>query len=224
MKFPLQAFVHVPKTGGTSFKHSCININFLKSEIYDYKGLMSFARASLDGMKFVNGHIPYGIHMMSWRQCDYFTLMRDPIDQIVSFYYFVRQGNYVHYKHPLLRDAMSLSLIDFARKHRNMQTKAIAGFPFGRILHGKIQLDMARRNLFQRFKFYGFLSDFDGFLSKWSNAYGLPHKSIYEKSKIMRKRPLVSELSRQEISALKDLQRLDLLLYEEAQDRSEHSV
>ena len=95
MKKPLlQVFVHIPKTGGTSFKKSCIVNNYKNSSIFNYRGLRHFALSSLRGVDFVDGHVGYGVHLMTHRKCEYFTLLRDPLDQAMSYYYFVRQCNY----------------------------------------------------------------------------------------------------------------------------------
>ena len=217
----LQVFVHIPKSGGTSFKRSCVFNNYKNSSIFKFNGLKNFALSSMQDIDFVDGHVCYGIHLLTRRKCDYFTLLRDPLDQAISYYYFVRQCNYPNYKHPLLAEALNFSLIEFTERYCNMQTRAIAGLGASKLskFSSGTLVEIAKKNLFSRFKFYGFLDKFEDFCLNWSNKYSKPYKSVYESTKITRNRPKVSDFNDSDLLMLKNIQKLDIELYRSARDR-----
>ena len=174
----------------------------------------------MQDIDFVNGHVSYGFHLLTRRKCDYFTLLRDPLDQAISYYYFVRQCNYPDYKHPLLTEALNSSLIEFTERYCNMQTRAIAGLGASKLskLSSYTLVAIAKHNLFNRFKFYGFLDKVEDFCLKWSDKYSKPFKSVYESTKITRSRPKTSELDDSDLLMLKNIQKLDIELYRSARD------
>ncbi len=97
---PVLIFLHVPKTGGTSLKE------FLKSkyERENYYEIAWNSETGLRGMDYLNqfialpqakrdrfdlilGHFPYGLHKFLSRPCMYVTLLRNPLERLLSFYH-----------------------------------------------------------------------------------------------------------------------------------------
>jgi hypothetical protein len=90
-------FLHIPKTAGSTFK-SIIKKNYKKKEIYELYSPNT--KASLEKLKIMSddekrkikiicGHVGYGIHRYLPQRCLYVTFLRDPVQRIVSHYYFV---------------------------------------------------------------------------------------------------------------------------------------
>ena len=186
--------------------------------IYKYSGLKNLAKTSMKKYLFINGHLPYGVHRFTRRRCEYFTLLRDPIDQAISHFYFIRQCNTTHYKHPLLSDAQNLSLLEFTKLHCNMQTVALAGILSTKI-YGRsspMLLKNAKRVLFNKLEFYGFLDHIEDFYKQWSYHYSMPFSYVEELSKKTINRPAVSDLTSSEITKLREIQSLDIDLYQAA--------
>lgn len=211
----LHLFTHIPKTGGTSFKHSVIELNVAPERVYKFKGLRRFLLDSLSSYTFVDGHFPYGVHLFTRQKCIYYTILRDPIDHAISFYNFVRQCDYPNYKHPLLDQAKRLSFMEFTEKHANLQTRMLAGFPWNRILNSNSprQLQIAMKHLEHKYCDFGFLHDLESFERKIAARFEWKCNPVYEQSKITRVRPKVQDLSREELKKLQTIQSLDLQLF-----------
>lgn len=55
------------------------------------------------GIRFVRGHVPFGIHELFAAPARYITLLRDPVERVVSSFYYLRQVPQVPI-FPLIRD------------------------------------------------------------------------------------------------------------------------
>lgn len=90
----LIVFLHLEKTAGTTFNHAIGQA--IGSQTYSWFGEAQLNEAYADGtverLHAVAGHFQYGLHRLVKRKCLYFTLVRDPIDRIESWYYYQKQA------------------------------------------------------------------------------------------------------------------------------------
>ncbi len=89
-------FNHMPKTGGTSM-HQFFEEVFGKDRVYRFRNrLITPDTLTIEKMsdtqrqyfKVFQGHFPYGYRSMIGKHAFYFGIIRDPIDRIVSDYYY----------------------------------------------------------------------------------------------------------------------------------------
>jgi hypothetical protein len=128
-------FLHIPKCAGSAFRdvlaanydirHAFIVRAPAEDHIALLKRLPEFERASL---RLVAGHVPYGIHELLPGPSEYVTFLRDPVDRVVSLYYFIRRDT----RHELHAAVRQMSLEEFARGElhpeiTNCQTRQLSG-------------------------------------------------------------------------------------------------
>src|ERR1700733_15654039 len=99
--------MHLPKTGGTSLS-SMVKHGFRNDEIFEwtrhgvdrYSGLniatqecchQYLAVFGLDRVRYVSGHVPFGLHRVFDRPAQYITVLRHPVERVVSTFYFQKQ-------------------------------------------------------------------------------------------------------------------------------------
>ncbi|WP_088547249.1 sulfotransferase family 2 domain-containing protein [Paenibacillus aquistagni] len=100
MNDSILVFVHIPKTGGVSL-FTYLSPHFKKEEIavftpivpkHDILDIVHMCNAPNSNIRFIEGHLPYGIHRHLNRPCEYITFVRDPIEQLLSMYFFIRRN------------------------------------------------------------------------------------------------------------------------------------
>jgi hypothetical protein len=110
-------FLHIPKTGGMTLMtalRSRYGSRMLKLQTLDKRRdtqLEALAEVPLSTRRrarLVSGHLYYGVHEYLPQECDYITLLREPVARVISYYYYVR-GHPKHWFHDgLVRSDMSL--------------------------------------------------------------------------------------------------------------------
>jgi len=219
-------FVHIPKTAGITLHHIIARqypaqalwlLRPHHESIREFKALSEERRAEI---RMLRGHIPYGLHIYCPRPVTYVTLLREPIDRVVSFYYFVRRAA----GHPLygyantpgttlrrfLEDRVSLEM-------DNMQTRLISGvwtdLGFGEC--DESTLALAKCNLEQHFGVAGLTERFDETLLLLKRAFGWQNV-YYVRHNVTRRRLSSSSLGKETLSALEANNQLDIQLYQHA--------
>jgi hypothetical protein len=170
-------FIHIPKTAGSTLRpimdrhyprHSICKLDFLPRDLDAFMQTPADTRSRI---RVLQGHFPYGLHEQLSVPADYLTLIREPVDRIISMYYWIR-GNEQHVLHRMVR---SMSLEDFAGSGfdiaTNHQTSLISGLKSDQ----PGALAVARDHLQNRIAAFGLNERFDESLLLFKKRLGWKH-------------------------------------------------
>jgi len=212
-------FLHVPKTAGTTLR-AIIERQYLGRDIYTIyddapdhhstSDLEELDEEARDRILVFCGHVPFGLHKRIGGALRYFTLLRDPVERVLSYYHHrmnlspTWQGNQV-------------SLMKFVLETRdievdNLQTRLLSGVsrPFGRCHEG--MLWTAIDNVERHFEVVGTSEMFDESLMLMKAALGW-ERPFYVRENESRGRRPAEHYSRVELETVRDHNRFDALLY-----------
>ena len=106
-----EIFLHIPKAGGSTL-YKIIGRNYNRNKIFHIHGakikesILNFKNLNyegLDSIKILTGHMGFGLHNHFQNESIYFTLLRNPVDRIISHYYYVlRKPNHYLYNLSLI--------------------------------------------------------------------------------------------------------------------------
>ena len=156
------------------------------------------------------GHFPFGAERtLGIADADRITILRHPIERLVSFYFYVRRRGP---EHALFRHAAG-SFAEFAASdhfelHNDMtrQLSGVAGTPDGQAL------SVAKHNLLHELKAFGTDDRFDESLLLFQRAFDW--RSIhYQRENVTERRPSLTEMDAQGLRTLERNNELDLELW-----------
>ncbi|MGH8247611.1 MAG: sulfotransferase family 2 domain-containing protein, partial [Gammaproteobacteria bacterium] len=104
-------FLHIQKTAGTAITD--IVLPYYWGSIIRHGEYRGRSVESLMNLQFVSGHFGYEYARPLIRSRYSFTFLRDPVERILSFYYFCRTLNSNQF--PVFQTARELDLTDFLR-------------------------------------------------------------------------------------------------------------
>ncbi len=225
MPSPTLIYLHLPKCGGTTLNR-LIEWEYPPLRIYSidpsffrwsYYRLLRWPAARLSGLSVIKGHMPFGIHKPLPQPATYITVLREPVERVISEYYFAR-----HYRlHPQHKRMQHLTLEDYAATtpHHNLQCKLLAGLPGPRdFLAGDCTehtLETAKANLAAHFTLAGLTERFDETLALLKILFGWKLNQ-YASFNITRARPVKSAIPAATQRLIAERNRFDVAIYQHA--------
>jgi len=215
-------YLHLPKCGGTTlnrlieWEYSPLRTYSIDPSFFrwSYYRLLQWPERRLAGLDVIKGHMPFGIHRRLPRPASYITVLREPVERVISEYYFAR-----HYRlHPQYKRMQNLSLEEYASTtpHHNLQCKLLAGMPGPRdFLAGDCTdetLETAKANLAAHFSVAGLTERFDETLALLKARFGWK-LNAYASFNVTRARPRKEAVPEAAQKIIAERNRYDVAIY-----------
>ena len=221
-------FLHLPKAAGTTLR-DVFSRQYKTDEIYELDGA-EFIKAQEDfkqldrdrkaQIKILMGHMYFGLHEYLPQPATYVTMLRNPIERVVSYYHFVKKLS-SHPDYELIK-AQNISIEDYCQmgreNMRNGQTRFLSGTKESEACSPQM-LERAKTHLQEHFSVVGIQEKFDESLLLLKDRLGWKKTPFYYQRNTNRASSYNrAEISPSTLSAIAKYNELDLELYEYAND------
>ena len=216
--------LHIPKTGGTTLRdiiqrqYRAKKILMIPKLEESENILKEISTSQINQLKLIQGHLKYGIHNHFHRSTKYFTIIRDPINRVLSTYYYVLSQK--NNPQNLSTSNNQMTIYDFVQSGVNPflingQTQLISGKTGNidnPIIESEELFSLAKENIENDFLFLGITEMFDETILILKNMLGwhMPYYSIANRTK---KKPNYDAVNPTIISFIKEHNQLDIKLY-----------
>ena len=222
-------FLHIQKTAGSSIV-DIARCYYRRKDIVSHGEYSRYKAEELKHVRFISGHFGYSYAKTLMESRYSFTFLRDPVERILSFYYYNRTRDIDEF--PMTRIAHEMDLEQFLKegmkntlvKSRiwNNQTWQLAE-GFGAIAGRGMEnygpehlLDMALSHLGE-FSYIGFLESFEDDQNIILSNLGIPIRKKTIHANATKGRLCTRDLSDSTLDLLAELTELDRELYQKAQ-------
>ena len=226
----LLIFLHIHKTGGTSFSHALRwgtafgKRHWVPPTDAQGKSFTSMPRAKRKQVRLLQGHFLYGIHEAYPGPTAYVTMMRDPVARIVSSYYYT-------IKTFPETSIQNISIEAFARgesvhREQNAQARRIAGVRKEEMdgVGADELYERAVANIENDFACVGLVERFDESVMLMRHLLDWTTYPLYLREKSGVKRPRGVDIPQATRTAIEDVNTVDCRLYNYAQNRLDSQI
>lgn len=221
---PTIIFLHILKASGSTLKF-LLNRCYPEENsytIYPHTGGSAEELAAMDQtrLQMVSGHFGFGIHEHIHRPTAYITVLRDPVERVLSNYYHEKRASISHL-YEALQDGMDIpAYIKFYVEELeadNVQTRMIAGNWYRRG-HGPCTDEMlatAKANLRDHFAVTGITERFDESFLLMKRQFGWRY-AFSPRFNVTKNRPQRAAVPAETIALIEKHNQYDRALYEYA--------
>ncbi len=234
MKYRNLIFLHIPKAAGTTL-HSILEQHYAPANqcsIYDpeqaARVLPQWPRERREAIRLLKGHLAFGLHQHLIGTSAYITLVRDPVDRIISHYYYVKRMP-EHYLHRTVIER-NMSLRDYAMAKLsdeldNGQLRLLAGIDNDRAVPigscDRRLLDLTQGYIEQHFALAGLTERFDESLALMAIELGWDWTPAYQNLNVTQDRPRQGQIDPAARAAIEQANPFDCELYAWVKNRFE---
>ncbi|WP_457767530.1 hypothetical protein [Cyanobium sp. ULC082] len=235
---PVFFVTHVPKCCGTSLHYAIRDGLALSDSSFYWPGRVSFTRkAGMSGIfwahpsdfDYLVGHYPWGVHRLlrPWshvarRKRLHIATLRDPIDQMISYYhYHLELGDRSPWSQFLSDNQDVVQFYLSAVPAQNLQTKAYAGLPFTnfwipalKVLGERKLVRIAQNHLLKNYSYWIHHSFIESSVEHLSCGIGVPLKIARVGITATKSRPKLTDVSEDVIQRLSMINSLDIRLHQ----------
>lgn len=214
--------MHIPKTGGGTL-NTIIKKQYEEIEVISNGGFWGdkppwknhFSKDKIEKLQCIRGHFPFGIHEQFAKPFTYLTMMRNPVERMISLYYHVTTSP----NNRMYHRAKNLSMKQFMEREAfkiqtvNMQTRQLSG--------GKtVNLQLAKENLNNYFSVVGITERYNESIFLMSQELGWTNFNInFQKKHVNPYRLKRDEIPQEVIDIIMKNNKLDMEIYEYANEQ-----
>ena len=217
-------FLHIPKTAGISLRELLLAryqpVFRILHPIDDRERLMRLAPEERERLALVEGHLYYGVHELLPRPCRYLTMLRDPLERVLSYYSYIREWtpHHLHAKatrmtlEQCVREGLTVELDNFMV--RCLTSLRNVHVPFGGVTRG--MLDDAREHL-SGFAAVGLTERFEESATRFARVLGWKDV-VFPRLNVTANRARAADVPEADLHAVREQNRLDQELYDFARE------
>ncbi|MGF1535242.1 MAG: sulfotransferase family 2 domain-containing protein [Elainellaceae cyanobacterium] len=218
-------FIHIPKTAGTTLT-SILDSKFDRDKICPEHRLIElheYSAEQIAGYRLFRGHFSYDIGLILPRSPHLVTMLRDPVERVISAYEFMKTCIIIHPQAAATQHkARTLPLKDYICDPNvsgvvNAQARQLAGRAWrgaARSAH-RDWLDAARAHL-EDFAFVGLTEQFDDSMALLNYTFGWSPLQQVQRLMVGNKKLKREQLSAEELEIILEHNQLDVALYDYA--------
>lgn len=239
---PAVIFTHIPKTAGTSLRH-IVQSQFQPHQVFEFYNLRtqppkvlkgiekyrSLSKTRQRAIEFISGHVGFGLHEYLQRPCTYITVLRDPVERVISYYYFLGRT-----QNEIVRDKSLAEFIKTWGGAHNSMTCYLSGLTLKAQLQEpdvdlkslqfeRTILERAKANLERYFQVVGFVDRFDETCILLKQKLGWNFSSFYVRKNVAN-RNYLDEVDPADLDLIYKYNELDLELYSHARGMFEKTI
>jgi hypothetical protein len=161
-------------------------------------------------IKAVSGHYEYGVHQHFNKPYSYFSMVRHPIDRVISLYYYLSTNPY-YVGYESMKKMTFEEFITKSAQAKNHQTLFFTG-------NYTFDIELAKKNLETHFPIVGITEMFNESIYLMKKRFDWK-KINYKKINITQNRPSLQDIPKNLIELIEKNNHLDMELYRYAKAR-----